>query len=195
MMDELRILEGLDALRIALGVLREMSAQEQIRVLLANLFKQPSSQHLKQLSDVLSTYAANDPDSAAAANRVASDIAGTSVSLSTGQLGALRDFFFGAYYSPILPISGDNDGAFQEFYDALFSKDVNLASLRDLQRQVGDFWVNGTQAREKKILSYLQSLGPQVSWDSRHVFAFICLLTLDLEMKQLAPFEASGSIW
>lgn len=195
-MNDARIAKTQAALDNALVVLHDTSSLETLGVFYAKLFANRASlQNLTRLREALARFSGDDWRSAQEVNRVASDIAGIEQNLGSGQIAALKRFFFDVYYAPIVPIEGDDDRAFGEFYARLFSENRDLSRLRDLQRQVGDFWVNGSAEKELAILDNLRQLGPQVAWDARHVFALINLLTLDLHMKQLAPFEASGSLW
>ena len=195
-MNDARIAKTQAALDNALVVLHDTSSLESLGVFFAKLFaKSASSENLTRLREVVGRFSDDDWRSAQEVNRVASDIAGVEQNLGNRQIAALKRFFFDVYYAPIVPIEGDDDRAFAEFYARLFSSDRSLSALQDLQRQVGDFWANGSSAREHAILDKLRVLGPDVAWDARHVFALINLLTLDLNMKQLAPFEASGSLW
>lgn len=179
--------EAVQALRDARTVMGNDDMQR--RKFFAQLFGSGSNVRLRDLVSALKI-------SRDEVNRVASTIAGGPFELDEDQYRALGNLFFGDYYSPIQPIDGDQDAAFQEFYANLFANqnDVELTALRDLQRTVGDFWRTG-KPDEPAILDRLSSLGPKVKWDARHIFAFISLLTIDISMKVLKPYEASGSIW
>jgi hypothetical protein len=182
--------EAVDALRDAQAVVPQVGADDaQRRRFYAKLFSTDSAAGLHLLVDALR----NSPQ---AVNAVASRIAGEPLTFEVDQYRALRTAFFGDYYTPIQPINGDEDTAFEQFYNNLLANpnDRELAALRDLQRNVGDFWRTGTPT-EAQILASLKVIGPRVAWDARHIFAFISLLTIDLQMKLLAPYEASGSIW
>jgi hypothetical protein len=182
--------EAVAALRDARAVAPVIGADDvQRRRFYAKLFSGDEATQLRELVVALD-------NSIDALNRVASSIAGEAITFDPDQYRALRTAFFGDYYTPIEPIDGAQDAAFQQFYQALFANpsDRDLDALKALQRNVGNFWRTGTPT-EADIIANLRALGPRVVWDARHIFALISLLTIDLNMKLLAPYEASGSIW